>query len=187
MSFNHNKWMNYAMEYTDKMIDEFWSEEDKMFYDSGTSSTDTLVRASTSQDNITASGISVACEVLIKLSKILNEKQYEKIVVDQIESASTEITKFPAAHCNWAKLLGENTYDEQLVLAGKDLNEFIAISNSTYRPNLVFGFNNDDNDYFINKDKKIIAGKPAAYICKNYTCKEPLYNTENLSNNLMDL
>ena len=157
-----------------------------MFYDSGTSSTDTLVRASTSQDNITASGISVACEVLIKLSKILNEKRYEKIVDNQIESASTEITKFPAAHCNWAKLLGENTYNDQLVLAGKDLNEFITISNSTYNPNLVFGFNNN-NEYFINKDKKMINDKPTAYICKNYTCKEPLNSIENLSTNLMDL
>jgi len=158
-----------------------------MFYDSGISSTDTLVRASTSQDNITASGISVACEVLIKLSKILNEKRYEKIVDNQIVSASTEITKFPAAHCNWAKLLGENTYNEQLVLAGKDLNEFITISNSTYIPNLVFGFNNNDNEYFINKGKKMINDKPTAYICKNYTCKEPLNSIENLSTNLMDL
>ena len=186
-STGDNKWVDYAIEYADKMIDEFWSEEDKMFYDSGISSTDTLVRASTSQDNITASGISVACEVLIKLSRILNEKRYKKIVDNQIESSSTEIAKFPAAHCNWAKLLGENTYDGQLVLAGKDLNEFIAISNSTYNPNLVFGFNNNDNEYFINKDKKMIDGKTAAYICKNYTCKEPLSSTENLSANLLDL
>jgi len=186
-STGDNKWMNYAMEYTDKMIDEFWSEEDKMFYDSGTSSTDTLVRASTSQDNITASGISVACEVLVKLSRILNEKRYEKIVDNQIESTSAEIAKFPAAHCNWAKLLGENTYNEQLVLAGKDLNEFLVISNSIYNPNLVFGFNNDNNEYFINKDKNMIDGKPTAYICKNYTCKEPLNSSTKLLNNLSDL
>ena len=186
-STGDNKWMNYAMEYTDKMIDEFWSEKDKMFYDSGTSSTDTLVRASTSQDNITASGISVACEVLVKLSRILNEKRYEKIVDNQIESTSAEIAKFPAAHCNWAKLLGENTYDEQLVLAGKDLNEFLVISNSIYSPNLVFGFNNDNNEYFINKDKNMIDGRPTAYICKNYTCKEPLNSSAKLLTNLSDL
>mgnify|MGYP001321183960 FL=1 len=186
-STGDNKWMNYAIEYADKMIDEFWSEEDKMFYDSGTSSTDTLVRASASQDNITASGISVACEVLVKLSRILNEKRYEEIVDNQIESTSAEIAKFPAAHCNWAKLLGENTYNEQLVLAGKDLNEFLVISNSIYNPNLVFGFNNDNNEYFINKDKNMIDGKPTAYICKNYTCKEPLNSSTKLLNNLSDL
>ena len=184
-STGDNKWMNYAMEYTDKMIDEFWSEEDKMFYDSGTSSTDTLVRASTSQDNITASGISVACEVLVKLSRILNEKRYEEIVDNQIESTSAEIAKFPAAHCNWAKLLGENTYNEQLVLTGKDLNEFLVVSNSIYKPNLVFGFNNNDNEYFINKDKKSMNDQVTAYYCKNYLCKEPLNNAKKLLNNLL--
>ena len=59
----------------EKMIDEFWSEKEGKFYDSGKSSTDTLVRPSTTQDNITASGISVACEVLIKLSVITNNKK----------------------------------------------------------------------------------------------------------------
>ena len=155
-STGDNKWIEHAIGYTDKMINEFWSEEDKMFFDSGASSTDTLVRASTSQDNITASGISVACEVLIKLSRILNDKRYEKIVENQLISSSTEITKFPAAHCNSAKLLGENPYNEQLVLAGKDLSEFLKISNSSYNPDLVFGFNNDSKDYFINRDKNEI-------------------------------
>ena len=46
-STGENKWIEKAISFTDKMIDEFWSEKEGKFYDSGKSSTDTLVRPST--------------------------------------------------------------------------------------------------------------------------------------------
>ena len=178
-STGENKWVEKAMVFAEKMIDEFWSKKEGKFYDSGKSSTDTLVRPSTTQDNITASGISVACEVLIKLSVITNNKKYKEIVEKQLKNASNDIGRFPAAHCNWMKLLNFENYSSQIVLAGNSINNFIRAVNSEFMPTTTFGFNNGNKSFYISDDK-YVENKNLAYFCRDYHCELPTESIEEL-------
>lgn len=185
-STGDNKWINLAEEFSGKMIDEFWSEEEEMFFDTGKSSTDTLVRPSTTQDNITPAGTSIACEVLLKLSKILGKKEYQEIVSKQLKSVSSELNKFPASHSSWSKLISNSTYDKQLVIVGKNISDFLVTSNSFLKPEIVFGFHigTEEEVNFICSNKKSINGQTTAYYCENYICKTPTNNLELLVNQL---
>ena len=53
-----------------------FGQKKKVFYDSGKSSTDTLVRPSTTKIILLRDSV---CEVLIKLSVITNNKEYKEI------------------------------------------------------------------------------------------------------------
>ena len=182
-STGENKWIKHALNFAEKMIDEFWSEKEGKLYDSGKSSTDTLVRPSTTQDNITASGISVACEVLIRLSVITNNNKYKEIVENQVKNASNDIGRFPAAHCNWIKLLNINNFSTQIVFAGKDFNNLIKTANLEYLPNITYGFDKGEESFYISKDK-YVDGKNLAYFCKDYHCELPVDSDEELLNQI---
>ena len=182
-STGDNKWVEQAIKFSNIMIDEFWSEKEGKFYDSGISSTDTLVRPSTTQDNITASGISVACEILIKLGVITNDNNYIEIVEKQLRNASNDIGRYPAAHCNWIKFLNIDNYSSQIVFTGKNFTSFLKTVNSEFFPSLIFGFDKGEKSYYISKDK-YVNGKNLAYFCKNYHCELPVENDEELLNQI---
>ena len=165
------------------MIDEFWSEKGGKFYDSGKSSTDTLVRPSTTQDNITASGISVACEVLIRLSVITNNNKYKEIVENQVKNASNDIGRFPAAHCNWIKFLNIDNYSSQIVFTGKNFKSLLKTVNSEFLPYLTYGFDKGEKSFYISKDKYVY-GKNLAYFCKDYHCELPVNSDEEVLNQI---
>jgi len=182
-STGENKWIEKAISFTDKMIDEFWSEKEGKFYDSGKSSTDTLVRPSTTQDNITASGISVACEILIKLGVITNDNNYIEIVEKQLKNASNDIGRYPAAHCNWLKFLNIDNYSSQIVFTGKNFMSLLKTVNSEFLPSLTYGFDKGEKSFYISKDK-YLDGKNLAYFCKDYHCELPVESDEELLNQI---
>ena len=182
-STGENIWIEKAISFTDKMIDEFWSEKEGKFYDSGKSSTDTLVRPSTTQDNITASGISVACEILIKLGVITNDNNYIEIVEKQLKNASNDIGRYPAAHCNWLKFLNIDNYSSQIVFTGKNFMSLLKTVNSEFLPSLTYGFDKGEKSFYISKDK-YLDGKNLAYFCKDYHCELPVESDEELLNQI---
>jgi uncharacterized protein YyaL (SSP411 family) len=163
-----------------------------MFFDTGKTSTDTLVRPSTTQDNITPSGTSIACEVLLKLAKIFGNDQYEQIVLSQVKSSSTEINRFPAPHSSWINKLNiEKSFNQQIVILGSrnnnEVKSMIKVANQILCQEFVFGFSEnleESNEFKILENKEIINGLPTAFFCENYICKLPVNSANELSASL---
>ena len=117
---------------------------------------------------------------------ITSNAKYKQIVEKQIKSASNDIGRFPAAHCNWMKLLNFENYSSQIVLTGNSINDFIKLINSEFMPTTTFGFNNGNKSFFISDDK-YVEDKNLAYYCKDYHCELPVEKSEDLLKQISNL
>ena len=90
------KWLTEAMQLTDKMIDQFWDQEQGGFF-MGIQDKNTLLPSSPKEinDNATSSGNSVALKILVRLAHRTDLHQYQTTAQQLIRTWSNDITQRP--------------------------------------------------------------------------------------------
>ena len=188
-----NIWLEKAINYTNKMIKKFWSESENSFFDTSSDSDQLILRPNILQDNVIPSGSSVACRILIKLFLITDEKIYKSIIEKFISTASTQITRSPTGHAYWLSNLNMY-YSKPLHLCiignpeNKTTKEFIRLGNQFYQPSrtIVTAANHIEAKKLSITDGKIMMENlPTAYLCEDYSCKEPAISPAKLYKQLM--
>jgi len=100
-----------------------------------------------------------------------------------VSQAPTSFTQLLQAHL-WAT---QTSYE--IVIAGKrenqDVRDMVNRLHNTYLPNTVVLINGENNSdlqdlapYLKNQPAK--NGKATAYVCQNYSCKEPTHDAEKM-------
>ncbi len=177
----NNKWFASAKELADEMI-ELFSDPAGGFFDTAKDSETLLVRPKDVQDNATPSGNALACEVLLKLAAFTDEGKYRDTAEKSLGLVVTMVTRYPTAFARWLSAadfaLGKV---KQVALVseagGEDASEALRVVESEYRPNLVVAASayppsNDAPDLL--KDRPLKNGKPTAYVCEGFICKNPV-------------
>jgi len=189
------KYLQIAIELQNYLFDHFWDVKDSGFYFVSDKKEDLLIRKKESTDSAIPSGNSIALLNLVRLSKITGDIKYENYAKKLIGFFSKNIFELPKAHTHL--LIALNFLinpSHEIVIAGKKeksrevLNElnkyFIPNKVLLFRPsdqksNQIFTISNFLNDY------NEINGKPAIYICSNFTCQKPLTNVNDAINKLI--
>jgi uncharacterized protein YyaL (SSP411 family) len=69
-----------------------------------------------------------------------------------------------------------------VALIGDDLGELAAVVRSRYRPHLVLAGGPEGSDAPpLLADRPQLDGRPAAYVCENFTCQAPVTAPEQLA------
>ncbi len=179
------KYLEKAIEISDKMIELFWDDENGGFFFTEKENKDVLFRQKEIYDGAIPSGNSVALLVLAKLSRITGNREYEKFISKTISAFSGTIKKYPKAYTFFLSaldfILGRSF---EIVIAGdsKDDNfkRMLKILRTKFIPNKVILLKSTDDASKIEqiapfvKNYKGIENKPTIYICTNYECKQPV-------------
>ena len=65
----------------------------------------------------------------------------------------------------------------EIALASEEIeSEFTDVLRGVFLPFKILASSASELDIPLMQGKKMLDGKPTAYICKNYTCKEPITN-----------
>ena len=189
------KYLEIAIELQNYLFNHFWDIKHGGFYFVSDENKNLLIRKKESYDSAIPSGNSIALLNLVRLSKITGDTKYENYAKKLIGFFSKNINEIPKAHTQFLiaiDFLFNPSYE--IVIAGKKekslelLNEinkyFIPNKVLLFRPkdqksNQIFSISNFLNDY------KEINGKPAIYICSNFTCQKPLTNVNDAINKLI--
>ncbi|WP_105615993.1 thioredoxin domain-containing protein [Vallitalea okinawensis] len=182
-TFNIN-FLNLAVDYADKMLDNFWDYEQGGLFMYGEKSETMIVRPKEVYDGAMPSGNSVACYVLIRLSRLLDKKEYEEKAMGIIEAFSSDINKVPYAH---GFLLLSKMYSEQLfnrvIISGYKCDEtcqsMIGYMNEQFTPFTLLILNENEEirkkipylDHYEEKE-----GQTTAYVCTKDACQEPVHD-----------
>ena len=188
------EWLEESLALTDKMIEEFWDDQDGGFFFTGKSHETLIVRSKDYFDNATPSGNSVAAEVLLRLAVLTGNETYTRRATTVLRLVADTLKRYPSGfgralcaldfHLSMPKeiaLLGDPSAPATIELKRQIWNRYL--------PNKVVVASNADDQRSqelvpLLRDRGLLNGVPTAYVCENYTCKRPVTEPKLLAEQL---
>ena len=177
------RWLNEALTLTDRMIGEFWDDENGGFYFTGNSHENLIVRSKDYFDNATPSGNSVAAGVLLRLSILSGKDQYRNVAIAVFREAAESARRYPSG---FGYLLSAIDFllsaPKEVAIVGRDtadIEPFLQevwrryLPNKVVAPSTVSGEASSSSLPLL-ENRPLQEGRATAYVCENYTCKQPV-------------
>ncbi len=181
------RWLHAADDLTGKMIADFWDAEDGGFFFTSAAHKNLLVRTKPFYDGAVPSGNSTATAVLLRLAKLLDNRDYADKAETVLRSMGDEMRARPQAAMNLLCALDFRLQPtKEIAVAGgatdDQTRKFLDIIHGRFLPNKILALRepgtdeSDAIDRFVPllKGKQMIAGKTTVYVCENYACKAPV-------------
>jgi uncharacterized protein YyaL (SSP411 family) len=178
--------LNEAKRIADVMIAEFWDAEEGGFFFTGNSHEELIVRSKDYFDNATPSGNSVAADVLLRLALLFDEDGYRRKAVSLFRVFAGSLRKYGSAFGRALSALDFHLSSPfEVVLLGtngsQDLEALRRAVWSGYLPNKVVAeATTPAPDLPLLRGRAMIDGLATAYVCRNYTCSQPVTIAEEL-------
>ena len=182
------KYLNEAKRLADVMIEQFWDEENGGFYFTSDDHEELIVRNKYFFDNATPSGNSVAADVLLKLSKLLGGEEYDRYAAAILRLISPQATRYPSGFGRALSVMEFYLGDpSEIVIVGSKDDELARAVWEQYLPNkvvMMIGDAREDLGSPLAEGRKMIDGRPTAYVCKNFICSRPVTEVSELKEQL---
>jgi uncharacterized protein len=167
------RWIDAAVQVTDRMIEQFWDPEGNGFYFTGKDHESLLTRTKDFFDNATPSGNSVAADVLLKLAAVLERQDYREKAENIFLTAASFLKQYASG---FGRMLAAFDFfvgpSKEIALIGSP-ESFLSTLHRRYLPRTVVAAGSDDRVPLL-RDRPMVNGQPTAYVCENFTCKEPV-------------
>ena len=178
------KWLDAALEQTNRILAEFSDDAQLGFFDTSTAHERLIARPRELQDGATPSGNAVAAHVLLKVAAMTADEDLSARLFRLTESMSRPMTEQPLGFGRWLvvadALVGPI---REIAIAGAAENEqtgeFAAVVARRYEPNSVTGLADPAQPGFIERFPFLQyrpqrGGAVTAYLCEHHTCLPPV-------------
>ena len=171
------------------MIEQFWDDQDGVFYDTSTEHEKLLVRPREFLDTAVPCGSSVATQVLLRIGTLLGRNDYREKALILLKGITPLVGRFAAGFGQWLCALDfALTPPQEIVIIGPLENKATLALKATihrqYLPNKVLTGAPDVDlveDMPLLKDKGLVRGRPTAYVCRHFTCELPTTDPKTLA------
>jgi uncharacterized protein YyaL (SSP411 family) len=175
-------WLDRARTLADSTIEWFWNEETGAFFDTASDHEQLVTRPREVTDNAVPSGTSLTAELLLRLGEVLHDAEYTRRGTWVVETVSEPMARYPGAfgHALGAADLAVNGAIEVAIAgdpADADFKSLAAELAPRYFPALALagGAPGAATEHIgLMEGREARAGAPTAYVCRNYTCDEPV-------------
>jgi uncharacterized protein YyaL (SSP411 family) len=183
-------WLKSSIDLADKMIDQFWDEEQGAFFFTGTSHEQLIVRSKDFLDNATPSGNSVAALALLKLSSLTGNDDYRRRATTVLRLIADQVRRYPSAF-GWALCAFDyylSSPKEIAIVGGAEdggMNDLLRVLWRTYLPNRVIACATNAADQaaelipFLRG--RVDASQPTAFLCYGGSCQIPATQPSDLA------
>ena len=180
------EWLKFAMELQETQDRLFFDEKNGGYFSTSGKDESVFLRMKDDNDGAEPAASSVAALNLLRLSQFRDDKQMAQRARKTIDAFATTLSHFPSAMPQMLLALDYSlSKPRQIVIAGKkDAPETNALLKEVHRhflsrTILFLADGGEGQKYFGEKNEAIRAmslvnGKPAVYVCENFTCKAPV-------------
>jgi uncharacterized protein YyaL (SSP411 family) len=189
------RWLTEAKTLTEKMIEEFWDDQDGGFFYTGKSHEELIIRSKDFFDNATPSGNSVAADVLLRLGLLTDNSDYQRRAATVLRLAAAMLRRYPSGFgrmlCALDFYLGRPKEIAVIGTHGSEATESLLKEVwRPYLPNKVVAQANPGDLKSAQlvpllRERPQVGGKPTAYVCEHFTCKKPATSAEELASQLL--
>lgn len=185
------RYLHTATAITERMIDLFADSEQGGFFSTGRGDESLVMRIKEDYDGAEPSGNSIAALNLFRLSHFTGNEQFRSLGAKTVEAFGSRLKDTPSAVPQMmVAALDMVSGEKQIVFVGSR-DSVKPLLNEAYRRFLPFHaimlVDSERARRDLSKWNQAIAGmqetegKPAAYVCENFTCKLPVSNIENFA------
>ena len=188
------RWVEEAKTLADAMLELFWDDQRGAFYDTPSDHEELVTRPRDVYDSAAPSGNSVAVEVLLRLSVVLEREDYRERAGAVLEDLSGGMAQIPGAFGRLLSALDlylSQPY-EVAVVGEPDAPGTRALAEaafSGYVPNkVVVGAPEGDEEAValipLLTERPMRGGEATAYVCVNHACQMPATEPEEVKRQL---
>ena len=179
------EWLKFAIELQETQDRLFFDDRNGAYFSASGKDKNVVLRMKDDNDGAEPAASSVAALNLLRLAQFSNDQQLTERARKTIDAFAATLSNFPSAMPQMLVALDYSLAKSfQIVIAGKHndpaTQALVAEVNRHFLPNkiLILADGNDAQKYFGERNEAIRAmspldGKPAAYVCENFTCQAP--------------
>ena len=167
------KWLDHAAAMADLMTTKFWDADRGGFYFTALDHEELISRTKDNFDNATPSGNSVAADVLLRLSALLDRPDYREKAEAILKLNANLVIQFPSGFGRLLAALDFSVGPSQEIAIVAGPEPFVSELRKHYLPRTVVAAG-ESNSIPLLQDRRSIDGKPTAYVCQNFACKQPV-------------
>jgi uncharacterized protein YyaL (SSP411 family) len=177
------RYLDEARRLADRMITEFWDEENGGFFFTSSDHEELILRNKDFYDNATPSGNSAAADVLLRLAKFYGEEKYARFGSTVLRLASAQVRRHPQG---FGRALSAIEFDlsavKEIVIIGENGNDLEREVKGSYWPAAVVATSDGASGVLpLLAGRSTIDGKPTAFVCENFVCQRPVTTVEELN------
>jgi hypothetical protein len=184
-------WVERAGTIIENMIRWFWDDAASAFFDTASDAEQLITRPRDISDNAMPSGTSLAADLLLHFSDLTHDAAMRERAMAILESSAALLTKFPTG---FGYMLGVADMAVQgaveVAIAGdRGTDQFTQLEREVaahYVPSLVLagGSSDDAGRIALLTGRTPREGMATAYVCRAYTCEEPVTDGTALAHQL---
>jgi uncharacterized protein YyaL (SSP411 family) len=190
------KYLKRAYELNEILMKEFWDDQHGGFYFTSSTSEILIARQKDVYDGAVPSGNSVALLNLLRLSRFTANIYFEKKASVLVKYFSGFVSRSPSAFCMFMCGLDfQYSLSTEIVIVSKHKDkrvvEGINFIRSIFNPNkvVILKTDNFEKDFVellsFTKDMKMKENNTTFYVCRDYTCNQPVNSIAELEKLLL--
>ena len=186
------RWFRVATGLADQILERF-ADPAGGFFDTATDHERLITRPRDLQDNAVPAGGSMATVVLLRLATLTGDGRYRSGAERALGIVGGFLARYPTAFANWLTAADfalapvvEIAVVGEPGSAGTD--RLLAPARDGYRPNQVIVVTADPATSTIPLlgDRFALHGRPTAFVCRNFACRQPVDEPEALAALLLE-
>ncbi|MFL5896910.1 MAG: thioredoxin domain-containing protein [Solirubrobacterales bacterium] len=176
------RWFLEARAVAEATIERFGDPERGGFYSTSSDHEDLIARRKEVGDHPIPSGNSSAALGLLRLAALTGERRYEQEAIRVFALFAKPAVEHPDAFAHLLRALDFHlSPSREVALVGAGLDELAAVIREKPRPHLVLAGGPEGSEKpALLAGRTALDGRPAAYVCENFTCKLPVTNPAEL-------
>jgi uncharacterized protein YyaL (SSP411 family) len=188
------EWLKFAVQLQETQDRLFFDDKIGGYFSTSGQDKSVVLRMKDDNDGAEPAASSIALLNLLRLAQLRDEKKLDERARKTIDAFAPTLSHFASAMPQMLVALDYSlAKPRQIVIAGKiDNNEtkaLLAEVNRHFLPAkiLILADGGEGQKFFSEKNEAIramstVGGKPAAYVCENFTCKAPVSDAKALGN-----
>jgi uncharacterized protein YyaL (SSP411 family) len=181
------RWYQAAHEVVDAAVARFWVAGEG-FYDTATDAEKLVARPRDLQDNATPSGNSMMATALLKLSGLAVAPRYADVARENLAAVQDYLKQAPLGFGQWLVALDYAlSRPFEIAVVGPPRDEatraLLGAATAGFRPHQVVAYGPAGVTAAavpLLEDRDLVDGRPAAYVCRDFTCQAPATEAEGL-------
>ena len=181
-------WLTEARALVEVMLADFWDAERGGFFDTPEGADDLIVRPKELVDNAVPAGNSAAALALLRLAAYLDDEALRAKGETTVRLVGRAAAEQPLGFANWLCALDTLLHPPvELALVGPagGREPFVRVLAGRYIPHLLIAAGEDGDEAAahlpILRGRTALDGRTTAYLCEQFTCRQPTTRPEELA------